>query len=774
MGLVAIQDIFSAGAQSTYLFLIENGQGCYIPAYQRPYSWDKDNAARLFEDAANGIEELLRRDSTISFLGTVIAIHDTKHVTVEPLLKPEVPQKVMTIIDGQQRICTMQMMNMAFHDLISRSSKTFAGKADDASKWIEEDCRIRLAELQKALAIDMNAGEGTYQFYPRIIRAMDDQWSRRKAHAFYTSPIARLNWEYIVHFKAGDGKPFRYDPEDAHGKIASHQPLAETFRYIQREIMQICAAKMGDHALPSVDVLVQNPNIGDGLWGYALPPAVVTFIKDGAGQAKYAEYCQLFRLLLLSRYTNHRMAFTIVTTKGEDDAFNMFEALNTTGEPLTAFETLKPKIIASEVMAEYAKSPSFQHVSAVESHLDRFKKAEDKQAATSELLVPFALAECGEKQSKRLSEQRRFLRDSYEAAGDINAKRDFLHSLANLANFMRTAWSSTSTGPADFSPVDVPNDDVQLCFHALRDLKHSIAIAPLIRFYDAACRARIDERTARIDDLSGAIRATTAFSMLWRGAKGGTENIDSQYREIMRSGVKSLGIAPLAKSVDNVPGVTSLDHYKAALRHLLVTKGGLPDKEAWAKAAAHTPIYQHSVVVARFLLFCATDDALSDDAEPGLVKRGRPGFAPIYRLENWRQDTYYTVEHIAPRKGNEHWPATFYEEPELINRLGNLILLPEEANGLIGNRAWAHKRKFYELLGSDTVEDQQKIKGEMKKLGLVLSKNGEKIIDAAGYNQTCKAITKVTGDWSIELIEKRSRRIAELAWDKLAPWMGLP
>ena len=42
MPLAAIEEIFSAGALSTWHFAIENGQGCYIPAYQRPYSWDKD------------------------------------------------------------------------------------------------------------------------------------------------------------------------------------------------------------------------------------------------------------------------------------------------------------------------------------------------------------------------------------------------------------------------------------------------------------------------------------------------------------------------------------------------------------------------------------------------------------------------------------------------------------------------------------------------------------------------------------------------------------
>ena len=242
MSIVAIDQIFSAGALSTWFFLIENGQGCYIPAYQRQYSWDRDNVSRLFEDAANGIEQLLNRPSTISFLGTIIAIHDTRHVTVKPLLKPEMPQKVMTIIDGQQRICTMMMINVVFHEQIGRWKKVFEGKAEEHFKWITEDSVLRIADLEKAIVLDMNAGEENCRFYPRIIRAMDDQWSRRKAHALYNSPIARLVWQDLGYFKSNEGKSFRYDPVDENGhKIPSHQALAETFRFVQREVQQVSA-----------------------------------------------------------------------------------------------------------------------------------------------------------------------------------------------------------------------------------------------------------------------------------------------------------------------------------------------------------------------------------------------------------------------------------------------------------------------------------------------------------------------------------------------------
>lgn len=771
MAVAAIEEIFSAGALSTWAFSIKNGQGCYIPAYQRPYSWDNNNAARLFEDAVNGVEQMLARPETISFLGTIIAIHDTKHVTVKPLVKEHAPERVMTIIDGQQRLCTMMMITIAFHDHIQRLKTALEKGTDEHFKWLVEDAGLRMAALEKAIYIDMNAGD-EHRFYPRIIRAMDDQWSWRKEHASYKSPIALLIWDYIGHIRSGQAKPFRYEPKDAAGKaLESHERLADTFAFIQRRIQQIAVAKAETQTLPDLKILVQHANIGDGLWGFALKPPVVQFIVEGEGTPKHAESCQLLRLSLLSRYMNSRMAFTIVTTKSEDDAFDMFEALNTTGEPLTAFETLKPRVIEAEKLTDYEHSASHQHVRSIEEYLQKFKKAEEKQNATSELLIPFALAETGEKLQKRLSEQRRYLRDNYDGLPDLAAKRDFLQSLANLAKLVRTAWGVGADEVPVFEPFEIRDDDVLLCFDALRDLKHAITIAPLLRFYDAAWRTLGEERAVRIEELKRAILATTAFSMLWRGAKGGTENIDSHYRDLMRSGIPSLGIAPLAKAAKGSDGTVNVENYKKALRHLLVQKGELPDKDAWVKLAARVPVYRHAAVVARFLLFCATDDAVSDPASPGLIKRGRPGRASLFKLDAWQKDTYYTVEHIAPRKPSQNWPGTFFDDPDLVHRLGNLILLPEEANGLIGDRPWLHKRRFYELLSVDTVEDQETIKADLGKLGLVLSKNGEQIIKTANYNETCKAIVKVTGDWSVDLIEARSRRIAELAWERLMPWL---
>ena len=77
---------------------------------------------------------------------------------------------------------------------------------------------------------------------------------------------------------------------------------------------------------------------------------------------------------------------------------------------------------------------------------------------------------------------------------DLPERRDFLHSLANLATFTRTAWSVGFDDVPTFDPFTIEDDDVLVCFDALRDLKHNITIAPLVRFFDEAQRTLGEER----------------------------------------------------------------------------------------------------------------------------------------------------------------------------------------------------------------------------------------------------------------------------------------
>lgn len=776
-----IEKIFSATAQSPWHFLNMSGQGCYIPAYQRPYSWDSDNVERLLEDALNGVNQLMLRPRAISFLGTIIAIHDTKYRTVKPVYRQHVPPRVMTIIDGQQRICTFVMVNIAFHDLLSRHERKFSKRKEEHLVWLVDQCRTLGALLCGTYQIDVTTGDELYRYYPRVTRAYDDAWSKRHNEAHYGSPIARLVWEYIQFSYSDRTKAFRYLPQAEDGSaLDEYRPVSDIFQYIQRALQRTCRGRKDDD-FPDILKVAKSESFCESVWGFPLPDYVVSYLAEQASHRDYADVCEVLRAVILAKYMNNRMAFTIVTTESEDDAFDMFEALNTTGEPLTAFETFKPRVIESEKLEKYEMSPSRRCIDEVEDYLNLFRKADARQKATSELLVPFALADRGDKLQKRLNDQRRYLRDEFDDLPGVAEKRDFVQSLAHLATFMRTAWDVDSDKAPELPPFKVADEEALVSFQALRQLKHAVTIAPLARFYDEAKRSKDDaERISRLSDLVGAIKATAAFSMLWRGAKGGTENIDARYRDVMRVGIKTknadgdeVTIPPLCKRPKDATGVVSLANLKHSLRTILM--GETATKEEWVKAAARTPIYKHSTVVARFLLLCASHDGVVDTSTPGLIRRGRPGIAPLLNLKVWTDQSYLTVEHVAPQKpADAGWKAILDEEDvDIVDRLGNLTLLPQLENAIVGNRTWEHKLLFYRMLAAETAEAQAAIITEATTKGLTLSNKASEAMAQAKHIGLCMSLGGVTGGWTAELIDQRSRRIAELAWEKLAPWLDL-
>lgn len=767
-----IDKIFTPKSSSIWEFLIVNGQGCYIPAYQRSYAWDRGNITRLFEDVLYGINQIEDRPGTISFLGTIIAIHDQQYLSVEPIDRPNVAPRVMTIIDGQQRLFSLVMSNMVLHDHINQVASKIKNK-DEKDSWIREQCERLCADLRKAYLIDCETPRDSIcRYYPRIIRAHEDKWSRQSEQ--YEGPAAKLIWEYIKFTEPeplGQGKN-RFKPQeelDDH-----HKTVRKTFLFIQREILRICGKQPEKYDFPKLAEVLQSKEFVQGMWGFEfeIPSSVKEFVAEGGNDKHHQNFCYLMRLIIFARYLNDRVGITVVTATNEYDAFDMFEALNTTGEPLTAFETFKPKVIEAEGLSEYPKSPSYEWIEQIEKgYLNRYNKAEAKQKAVSEMLIPFALAETGEKLQNRLNIQRRYLRDQFGGLSH-DEKQTFVRLLAGIASFMSDGWDPIQEEPA-FTSLGLKNHDerASLGFEVLRKLKHSITIAPLYRFYQCVLDAEGAAQEKCIIEFAAAIKATVAFSVLWRGAMGGTKNIDSYYREIMSRGIENDLVPPLARRPKEKQGEFSLENYKQALRHVLEHKGSISSKDKWVESVSRVGIYEHSNVIARFLLFCASDDAVPDEKDKGLIERGRRGCSPMLRLVEWDNDAYFTVEHVAPQSESNGWQESIYKDPKTIHTLGNLILLPREVNSILGDKSWNQKKQIYKLLAAKTQDEFNEIKKGLKDVEVEISDKAEQVFDATQHLDICESVTYFDQPWSLDIIQNRTRRVAELAWDRLEPWL---
>ena len=782
MSSIDIGTVFQPTSSSVLDFLRESGQCLYIPVYQRPYSWGKDNVDRLFTDVVMGLNKIIFSSEALTFIGTIICIHDTNYNGIQPIYRTQVPNRVMTVIDGQQRITSITLLNTILHAEITRRMKKFDNSDENHFIWIFDHCSETISELEGTIWENRNKGDKLCRFYPKIIRAIDDKWSTRPGEAGYNSPIGSYLFSYIKFVKGEEKGAFKFEPKDEAGAILDKfSILTENRKQMVRTVNQI--AKGGYQDFPEPTAILTKKEISEMILRHETPSTVLEYLGSGNSDKLSEEYLQLVRLLLFTNYLNRNVAVTVVTTKEEDYAFDMFEALNTTGEPLSAFETFKPKIINAEGEGDYEQSPSYKNVQVIDDYLAQFKTANERHSATSNLLIPFSLLENGQKIGNKLNDQRFYLRASFDKitrdtadAQILSEKREFVRIMSNVADFLKDCWPSKSGIQPSFpgSPVEM-DDQALICLDFLKLINHSIVIAILSAFYSKAIDAEgEDERKKAFMELFGAIKAITAFSVIWRAVEKGTQNIDNIYRELMSKGLKEKKIAGFSRQQRGGNFATiSLDSLQEVLRYHLKNVKGVSDQSDWVKKMKTAALYDHHAAIARFLLFLAHNDTNLESTKFPLLQKGRKGKWDILNYKSWKSDELATVEHVAPQKQEKSWDDNIYEDDNFHHSFGNLSLLPAGENSMVGNGSWAHKRLFFKIFASESDEEFEERKAQAEAKGINLSRRKQDVLDASQYLNAIKPIAGFDGVWDKPLIESRSKNLSELSWRYLSDWLGM-
>jgi Protein of unknown function (DUF1524) len=410
----------------------------------------------------------------------------------------------------------------------------------------------------------------------------------------------------------------------------------------------------------------------------------------------------------------------------------------------------------------------------IETFLNSYGTAQARQQTTSSLLIPFRLSESGEKLSKRLSDQRRYLRAEYEELPDIGEKREFVRHLAHAASFRQSAWPDDPRSIPDIQDADFEDRDlVRTCLDTLVKGKHEITIGLLVRFFSMFRSASAVDRARAARELEHAISSVTAFDALWRGSRRTTQNIDNVYRSLLREGIPGTDIGPLSrKPKHGRPVGPSTDALNRALRSKLAEGAtAIRSRQEWVDLAASVPVYNVSISLTRFLLLASSHDSTDDGIEPGLIKAGRLGSLRTLCWDHWRNDGL-EIEHVAPQNGTQEWDPDIYSQTDLVDTLGNLTLVPKLENISLGNRAWTVKRLIYEILAAPSADDLQASLERGRQEGIQLSASTEDILTNARFLAHVSAISKLSGNWDKEFIQRRSKRLASLIWDRLSPWLG--
>ena len=794
------QKIFDAESESLYDFVSKNGRGLYIPPYQRAYAWEASNVTRLIDDTIQGLNALLKRpDESITFLGTIIAMEDTKKVTINPLIKRQVYGQVMSVIDGQQRLTTLLMLCLAllleievqWADL---KEKKVTG-SDEAKQWLETHVNDRRGLLSQMLAEKQPNGENEYRYFPKMIRAFADTWSYEANKASYTSPIAWLIFEYVRFREQSNPDWSKFEKSLRTSSTGSeHESARKHFIRLLKVMRDKLRALPSDDEFPDIFGIVRDEQKQDTLFGEELPQSMRTSIEaslsgndfqstsnndeqsskeDEKAKKWWEASTNLLALLFFTEFALERITLVVVTATTEDFAFDVFEALNTTGQPLTALETFVPRVVQIVGMADYNESEEKRQLELAESYVRKAASTEQKQKRSADLLVAFALAELGEKRSNNLADQRRFMREAFDDYQDAQGRQDFIRHLAELSRFFDTVWVS-NVDEIKIDGLKVP-DPAAACLRFLVDLNHTIT-APLLAQYAAAIGASKNpsEKQEALGTFVEVLQAVTAFTTFWRSSRTTTDRIDQVYRDLMSKGSPAHGVPALARSKRGDASLPTAQAIRNALSARLAADrkaGGanIPGKSEWVEKTICQPLWDINRELTRFLLLAAFHDVV--ETENGTLVRGKNGINPTLVRNAWADPRFASVEHIAPRSKKGGWSSDLYQDEEY-ERLGNLTLIPSNANSSLGDRPWVEKRALYAALAAKTEEEAKAILDDMASKGTNVSDVAATIY-CGHYLPHVHAIGKLSGEWNLDAVNSRGKQLAELAWDRLSPWLSL-
>ena len=767
-----ITEIFKTVPRTTRQVLGAPGVGFYVPIYQWGYNWDSKHIGRLFEDVGRGLRSLIENENSITFLGNLIVIDESIPSDVN---RNEI-SSVRVVIDGQQRLTTILLINVCLHDEIRRRRSKLKVEGQPAFQWLFNEAIYVERSLKKTFAENQERGNGVYQWFPRMIRGNHDSWSCSEENAKYKSPIAAFIHNYLKHIE-GNGQTKKYTGYA--NQIDKNSPLVSKYRVIQRKIENV--GKGGDQSL---EIPPLNEVAESNIFPAEFPAEAHSILSNGDGQ----DFKRLVRLVLFANFLMERVTLTALSVKEPDYAFDMFESLNTTGEPLTAFETFKPRVVETvetEELVEYKDSHSSELMRPIEEYLNQFKDAQKRHTETSRLLIPFALAETGYKLSKRHSEQRWYLRNQYDKQDLPEERHKFLEHMFHTAIFIDDTWKK---GNGAFGSVVFSNRDlVLICMDLLGKVNHEIAIGSLVRFYSQVQLVSPDDKEAAVSELEKAIKTVTAFFTFWRGSGKTTGDLSDQYRELM---VKTFCRCP--ENQDNQVPLTNLTASKLqkALRDVLEEKAGIKSRDDWVTFSFEQPVYKDRKILTRFMLFAAMHNTTEDPENPVLRVAARRKYLNMLTWEKWKQEkseqNNLEIEHVAPQNpeqdleieqttpqnsAQDNQQSDVYEKPNLIDCLGNLTLLPKAENSSFGNKPWKVKKELYRILALPTPGELEIRLEELQDMEIELSSSTKNLLRAEDYWEHLSAVCNVE-NWTAEFVQERSKRLAELVWANIAPWLG--
>lgn len=738
--------------------------GFKIPEYQRTYDWSEENIDRLMQNIFSGFESMSRNteESSFTFLGTLILVE-------EKIKESSFRCQSYSIVDGQQRLTTLTLLACALIERLRIRYNELPKLPANITEWLKNENDDLVYDLNSCVCGQQRSSGRKFHPFPRIVRDLDtrgDSFQSQELNSSIAIFLSKFD-EYIQENTVGNTE---FEIPDL-GKSRDAKNIERNYKILKKFCKHLNDPDWfneKDCSFLSEDKIFSKGY--NGLWKKNQDVPWNESAKGYGAIKKRQETHAYFRTLMIAAYFRDYIAVTTVVTKNETAAFDIFDSLNTTGEPLTALETLKPHVIKNHKNEKYKGSKCEQSFNQIEQNLDEFyPDTNQKQDETKKLIVSFSLYLEGKKiPLNSLSAQRRELLNSFKSSNNSNK---FMEALADVSEYRCNFWI-----PKNINLINKYHQDpkqageVKLLSTLLYDMKTTLTIPILSRYWV------VGKNEQNFDQFIEVLKALTAFLVLRRAITESTAGIDTCFREIMEEAGQSdkkFGLC-IGSSFQNQ--ILDIQTLKNALRNKLQSpKVKFENREDWINLVIDFPIYNNRQPLTRFLLFAATHNTSQDPDELGLLTRDniQPSDDRKYlTFEKWNSELYKTVEHVAPNSDkSKGWDTKIYNNPRIRNTLGNLVLLPAKENASIGNAPWVKKKIFYKALTDKTLEERKSSIKRAEKKGLEFNKLTKKLINEGERLSMLDRIQDVER-WDKDFIEKRTRRIASLAWDQLWPWLN--
>jgi len=748
-----ISRVFTNKSEAVSSFFQQSGIGYYIPLYQREYSWDKENVDQLIEDICDGVGDIVDgiTDDPIHFMGTLILVTEINPVqNIKPLDQRALPTRIDNVIDGQQRISTIAILACQLYQKLHSIKLKLPN--DSNFDGLKEAIDTYLSTLFEIFSVDLKRGKPTHK--PVIIRASVDQWTLDGNDTNYQSDIS----SYLAKFIRAIQDQIDFPSPPNNGSL-----IGRNIKRINSLLKNVENVQDNDGDYPHAwEILAKLSEVD--LWSYPRPD-LVERVKNRTTPLRTEEkyICSLIQLFAFCHYLLQRCCFTIIQPISEVRAFDMFQSLNATGTPLTAFETFKPLVVNFVETSGRAFKDSDSALNLEPANkLFSSRNAAEKNKLTNEFLTLFALVYNGSKLSKQFSTQRRWLNSKYEECATSELKDEFIHRMGNLATY----WDRVIDFKANNSYIEglenitqPDRDTASVCVLYLQKASHKMANTVLSRFYSRISR-NINGSDIGFSDICKSI---ASFFTIWRSALPNT-GLDKVYRDLLRDSISwEKGDVNLIK--------TFIGEY---FKNALIEKG-IGTKADWLNKAKVNLRYNDSLTICKFVLFVVAEDTITDPHELGLMKVGTSGSTPKYlSVERWASDDLKSIEHIAPKipRLRSMWEPALYDNDDF-QRIGNLTLLPTPVNSSLSNKGWIEKYFYYLHLSENDPAKLSTLQSEAQSNGVILDASTLALLRKTSMKQHILPIIQIgkNGLWDKTLVEKRSERICDILWERIYPWL---